>query len=112
MEKNDRMLEENVARLLQAGYPAQALPDAGERQRCLRRLAALQPEREFPRWALGLLALTLVLAALWLAGQALGNDGAWGNETPFLLLAGVWLASNLAALPLAAIWIVKRRRYG
>ncbi|MHC1731373.1 MAG: hypothetical protein AB9888_04930 [Bacteroidales bacterium] len=107
--------ENEVERLVQAGYPADARPDAAAAQKMLAQLRAEQRHfyppvvsavDDFPLPVLaGLVLLLLALAAGLL--QLLWNGQPW-NE--WILLGIVALGLNLIWIPFACWTIVQRRK--
>ncbi len=114
MDSRKRFLEENAARLIQAGFGAEARPDTLTRQQTWRRLVAQMHANRtavaFPDWALVFLTGALVLVAAWLAGQTLGAGVPLTVSQPLVVVA-LLLTSTLVWVPVAAILIVIRRRY-
>lgn len=109
----DRPLEGNMARLLQAalGGEAQLRPEL--RRQTLGRLLAEMRARPaavaFPDTVVVLLGGVLALAACGLALLAAdGGAMAW-NASPVLLLLAAGLALNLAVMPISGVVIVLRR---
>ncbi|MEA4908319.1 MAG: hypothetical protein GYA17_17160 [Chloroflexi bacterium] len=105
--------EEDLTRLLQAGYGPAARPSPAAQRRALLRLRAGLPRRPggypFPEP----LALLLSVAWLGLAAcvllYALGAGS--GPAAPAAWLAGAAVVSNLLCIPFGCIYIVRRRHH-
>lgn len=113
MERSEDTLENNTARLIQAGMGGEAHPDTQARQALYRRLVeevnARARASAFPEKALGMLASLWLLATFVLLaqfsqmGMRLLESGLWPLLLPFLLL-------NLGLAPVASIVIIIQRR--
>jgi hypothetical protein len=116
MNDKEHYLEENVARLIQAGLGKEACLDPLTRERTRQSLLAqFQKEQAtgtFSDRRLVTLAGILVFMAAWLGIQTLGASEPITESIPLLIVAVV-LTLNLALVPVAAIIIIirERRRY-
>jgi hypothetical protein len=114
MNSEDYDLEDNIARLIRAGYGPEVRPDPRVREKTFEYLVSqLRSENtltEFPACTLGLLFCALVLMAIWLATQMVGVYVGITSLVPQVIIAAT-LFVNLASVPVAAIIIVKRRRH-
>jgi hypothetical protein len=116
MNDKEHYLEENVARLIQAGLGKEARLDPFARERTRQSLLAqFQKEQAtgtFSDRRLVTLAGILVFMAVWLGIQTLGAGEPVTESIPLLIVAVV-LTLNLALIPVAAIIIIirERRRY-
>lgn len=113
MDQEERHLEENVERLIRAGYSPAARPRVELRQKTHARLVgelrARAAELEFPLPVLGGLVGALLLMAGWFAVQ-LANEFIGTNRTA-LVVVELLLGANLLSIPIASFMIVRRRRY-
>ena len=106
--------DENLARLIQAGFGPESLPDLRARARVFQCLAEHLPGRQsaaiFPQGILLALVGILILLAVCLAAQP-----HWTGIPPSMslpnLIVGIVLILNLVFIPIASIVIVLRRRY-
>ena len=113
MDNREPYLEDNTARLIQAGFSAEARPNTLTREQTWRHLVAQVHAKRtagaFPDWSLVILAGILALMAAWLASQALRAGVTVG---PLPILVAVVLTLNLVSVPVADIVIlIGRRRY-
>jgi hypothetical protein len=100
------VLDENLARILKSALAPEAPPLRDDHLRQILRQAAARgcPADSFPLWAIA--ALASGLAALTLV--------AWALPYPLAALkiaAGIGLLANLGLSPLAALVIVRNRRW-
>jgi hypothetical protein len=113
MNDENRLMEENTARLIVAGLGPETRPGQRVRAATLRNLRArLRPRRAataFPEHVLCLLLGTLMLMATSLAAEMIEADFSAGSAMPNLVFATVLLL-NLAFVPIAGVVIVIRRR--
>ena len=114
MDERERYLEDNTARLIRAGFSAEARPDtltAEETWRCLTaQLHAKHTAVAFPDWTLIILAGILALMAAWLASQTFVG-GVSIAMSPSLIVIALVLTLNLVSVPIAGIVILIRTRY-
>jgi len=114
MEDSERCLETNVARIMKAGIGMHVRLDERVKEQTWLRLASqLRTQRRavsFPDLALTILTGILALLAVVLADETLGA-GASTAMSPLFVVALVVLALNLAAVPVAGLFIVIRRRH-
>jgi hypothetical protein len=114
MDNEDRLLEDNIARLIRAGYGPEVRPNARVRERVFARLASQvrsgSAAAEFPASIIGLLFGALGLMAIWLAAPMIGV-AARVTSVPSIAIVSAVLLVNLVSVPVAAIIIVIRRRY-
>jgi hypothetical protein len=105
--------EEDLARLIAAGFGPEARPGERARAATLRNLRArLRPRRvatAFPEHVLCLLLGALMLLGASLAAEMIEADFFCGSPTPNLVFAAVLLL-NVAFVPIAGVVIVIRRR--
>lgn len=111
MDEDERLLEENTARLLQAGMGGAAQPDLARRAATFRRLQQeLRARRapEFPEAALVALGALWCCLAVWLTVQVLQGGAIASSPVAPLLVA--WLTLNVALTPVASLVILARRK--
>lgn len=113
MTREQTVFDLNLERLIRAACGAEARPTPATRRRLRRRLSAVlsetRPPREFPAGILALLGGLILLSAAagFLSGRAAGVRLPLGIAlNPASLMALV----NLAALPIASLVIVIRRK--
>jgi hypothetical protein len=115
MNQDERLLEENTARLIRAASGTDARPGPQTRQRMFQILLTCVRERSsevsFPDVVVSALGGLLMLVAIWLVGWRTGT-GISLSTSPTLLIPAVWLLLNLALVPIACIVILKRRQGG
>ena len=113
MHKGEKYLEDNIERLIQAGFCLPPKPDPRMKEQTWRRLMSQldikQRRSSFPVGALILLTCTLAWMAVWIVKRMLSVDLASAVTPPFNLVHVV-LALNLFCVPIAGIVIVVTRR--
>ena len=111
MDNNERTREENVARLVRAGLPAEARLDPRVKQDTWHRLSAVcraNCSDAFPNFALILLAGVTGLMSLWAVFELMVLKKPLAVLPTELLVVS---ALNLAAFPPAfVIWVKNKRR--
>lgn len=115
MNRQEQLLEENIARLIQSASNPGARPGDRIRMQTFQLLVAQMQSQSadipFPDAIIGLLGGILALAAVWLVGGVIMTGAQW-TANPSLLFVALWLLLNLALVPVASIVIVRRRQYG
>ncbi|MGA2062404.1 MAG: hypothetical protein ABSG67_18125 [Thermoguttaceae bacterium] len=107
-------IEENLSRLILAGFGPESRPDPRARARVFQYLAEHLPGRQsaraFPERSMLALVGILILMAVCLAVQP-----HWTGIPPSMslpnLIVGIVLILNLVFIPIASVVIVLRRRY-
>lgn len=106
--------EDDVARLIRAGFGAAARPGPRASEETFRHLVAglraQQSAAGFPDRIVVLLIGVLVLMGAWVANLVMGPDVPPTTALPTLVVVGL-LAVNLGLVPMASLVIVWRRRY-
>lgn len=114
MNKKDSILENNVQKLLQAGFPDSHKPDPGLRMETYRQLQKQIkrhiPSYEFSNIVLGLLCGLLLLLMTWTGLIVSGDLAKTLNNFPILVMEGILLL-NLVSIPISGYLIVKRSRH-
>ncbi len=110
----DQRWEDNASRLIQAGLGGSARPDplAKERtwERLKRQVHAKPSAAAFPDRTLVFLAGVFALMTVWLIIQVFVSGVTANTSKPFIAIALI-LTLNLAMVPVASIFIVRRRRH-
>jgi hypothetical protein len=113
VNRNEKALEENAARLIRAAYGPDARPGSQASETAYRLLLAhVRAKRaapDFPDLALGILGAVFVCTAAWLAARVL-LDGTSLLADPSLVVVSTWVILNLAMLPIASIIILQEAK--
>ncbi len=112
MSEKDRILDENLRRLLQASLGEENQPSAQVQQTVYRALkeeaAHLYGQQDFPPLSLALLGVGVLVGSIWLLTAGVGFQTSPDRQIVtllFTLLPGL----NLFFTPIAAYLIIKRK---
>lgn len=113
MNQKERYLEENVARLLNAGFGGAARQDFQTKKRTLQHLITQLREQkvatEFPDIVLVFIVCILIFIGVWMAAQILG-PGVPEVMRLLFIIPTLILVINLAFVPVTTILIIIWRK--
>jgi hypothetical protein len=110
MSHDERMLEEQVARLVHAAIPPDARVSQATRVRVFAQLAAAQragtaPASRFPERLVPAMAAGLLATAVWV-GTRLAAEGSLGSPPPAVVGLGLIAIVNIVTVPVAALVVI------
>lgn len=114
MSKKTSILEENIKQLLQHGFISANKPDPRLKKKTYKRLKKQlkrqTPFLEFSNTLLCLLGCLLLILVTWFALNVSNYFFNILNNTPLLIMGGIFLL-NLVAIPITGYIIMKRRHH-